>query len=77
MSLPICIMRTINLKVLCKHNRFGHWNSCKQPNFVNVAALVLTLSTKMADSKIKTHAQTYLSYLSMQLSEKSKSDKDS
>ena len=42
--LPICIMKKSNLEVPCKLNRFGYWNSCKRlPNFVNVAALLLTL----------------------------------
>ena len=36
-------MEKINLEVTCKRDRFVYWNLCKRlPNFVNVAALLLT-----------------------------------
>ena len=34
-------MKKINLKVMCKRDRFDYWNSCKcLSNSVNVAALL-------------------------------------
>ena len=36
-------MKKINLEVTCKEDCFSYWNSCKRlPNFVNVAALLIT-----------------------------------
>ena len=46
--LPICIMKKVNLEVLCKWNRFCYWNSCKSlANFINVAALIPALHTNI------------------------------
>ena len=42
----------------------------------NIATKHVTILTKMADSKIKTHALTILRFFSMQPLEKSKSDYD-
>ena len=49
-------------------------DSLPMKNIVTKHVTILTLSTKMADSKIKTLALTILSFFSMQPLEKPKSD---
>ena len=39
--LQSCIMKKVNLEVMCKRNGFGYWNLCKcLPNFIYVAVLL-------------------------------------
>ena len=50
--LPICLMNKNNLEVSCKQNRCGYQNSCKRlPNFVNVAALTISVQSLPLDVK--------------------------
>ena len=46
-------MEKIRLEDLCKRNRFSYWNSCKcLPNFVNVAALILSTESEFQGSHL-------------------------